>query len=66
MVSAVVLFHVFGHWPWHTSLSSPFLQYYQRPLGLLHFGNVLAKLSILKNNGYDMNFDCHIMLWCKT
>ena len=56
VVRAVVYFRVFGHWPWHTPLSSPFLQWYQSPLTLLHFGNVFSKLSIVQNDGYDMNF----------
>ena len=33
-------------------------------LCMLHFGNVSAKLSNAKNYGFDMNFQCHIMLRC--
>ena len=48
------------------SLIFPFLQRYQKPLGVLRFENVVAKLSIVQNNGYYINFQGHIMLPCTT
>ena len=62
LVVSFVRFRAFGNVARPRSLISPFLQYYQRPLSLLRFGNEVAKLIISIIFTMLKKFQCHIML----